>query len=221
MSPPPVAPGRHFLARLRPGARLAHPGPPRRDAAALDAWLRAGFPAVVRRADEGASPGSLALGVLLPPEGEGRGRPVAFRVARGDVLRLSPPIPLAEVAARAEGVWARGLAELLRAEGIGGAGVYGSHMWQAVTGRRYVRDGSDIDLHIPVAGRRAAAEIGEGLLAWEGRTGLGADGEFVFPGGAAVSWREYHSGKGREVLVKTLGAVRLAPREELADALPR
>jgi len=217
-----MTPDRHCRAWVRSSARLALPGRERGDAEALTAWFDAGLPAVVCRSDGDAAPGELALGVLFPPGESGRGRPVACRVAGRDVRRIEPPPGLAEVASRASGIWARGLGELiLMVEGSGDFGVYGSHMWQIVTGRRYVRDDSDIDLCIPARGRRAAGTIGKALLAWERRTGLRADGEFMFPGGAAVSWREYHAGSGREVLMKGIRSVGMASREELSDAVPR
>lgn len=216
-----TTPARHCRAWLARGARPVPVGGAPGDAYALAAWFAAGFPAVVRRPDGCAGPGWLALGVLLPPGDGGRGRPVAICVGARDVRRIDPPMGLPEVASRSVGAWGRALGELMAAvEGSGGFGVYGSHMWQAATGRRYVRDDSDIDLCIPARGRCALGAIGEALLAWERRTGLRADGEFIFPGGAAVSWREYHAGAGREVLVKRIGSVGMTTREELADAVP-
>ncbi|MEI6632576.1 MAG: malonate decarboxylase holo-[acyl-carrier-protein] synthase [Chlamydiota bacterium] len=215
-------PDRHCRAWVRPGARLAFPRGEPGDAEALTAWFDAGLPAVVCRSDGRAPPGELALGVLLPSGESGRGRPVACRVAVRDVRRIEPPPGLAEVASRASGIWRRGLGDLIRmVEGSEDFGVYGSHMWQTVTRRRYVRDDSDIDLCIPARGRCATGAIGKALLAWERRTGLRADGEFIFSGGAAVSWREYHAGSGREVLVKGIRSVGMASREELTDAVPR
>jgi phosphoribosyl-dephospho-CoA transferase len=217
-----MMPYRHCRAWVRPGARLALPGRERGDAEALAAWFGEGLPAVVCRFDGNAAPGELALGVLAPPGEGGRGRAVSCRVAARDVRRIEPPLGLAEVAARASGVWRRGLGDFIRTVGGSGEfGVYGSHMWQTVTGRRYVRDDSDIDLCIPARSRPAIGAIGQALLAWERGTGLRADGEFIFPGDAAVSWREFHAGTGREVLVKRNGSVGMAPREELLDAVPR
>jgi phosphoribosyl-dephospho-CoA transferase len=128
---------------------------------------------------------------------------------------------LAEAAACAGGRWRAALKALVGiGDRWGGFGVYGSHMWQAASGRRYVRDDSDIDLWIPVRRRGAPGAIGAALCDWERETGLNADGEFVLPGGAAVSWKEFHAGKGRKVLVKRISSVELAERRELLDALP-
>lgn len=216
-----MTPERHFrvwVARATPREPIHGAG---NDAGALAAWFEAGYPAVVCRSDGQSPAGALAVGILLPPRGRGRGRPVPCRVEAAAARRVEPPMALAEVAACAEARWRRAIESLVQVgERFGGFRVYGSHMWQTVTGRRYVRDVSDIDLWIQVRSRGAPAEIGTALCAWGRETGLNADGEFIFPGGAAVSWKEYHTGKGRTVLVKRIASVELAAREELLDAVP-
>ena len=89
------------------------------------------------------------------------------------------------------------------------ARVYGSAGWQRLTGLRYLREGSDLDLWLAV-NDAVQADRAVGLLQ-ACCTTVRLDGELVFPQGGAVAWREWaawREGRCRSVLVKSLhGAV--------------
>ena len=88
-------------------------------------------------------------------------------------------------------------------------------MWQLLTGRGYVREASDIDLAMPVRSPEEILRIGLCLNAWEEATGLTADGEFIFPGGSAVAWRECVSTPRSSLLLKSISLVRLCEPDDL------
>jgi phosphoribosyl-dephospho-CoA transferase len=212
-------PERHDLAWLGAGWREGLASPlDRADEAAVVRWVSRGLPAVVRRADEGAPPGSLALGLALPPS-EGRRR-VALTVGEGAVARRARPLALSVVLPSTPAAWRAPLAALdaaLRAAGAPAA-VYGSLAWQHLTAEPYLREGSDVDLLVQPASA-AALERALGLLQAFGAPGAPPlDGEVLLGAGRAVSWRELARGPAR-VLVKWGGGVALRPRPEALGAL--
>ncbi|KQT11322.1 malonate decarboxylase holo-[acyl-carrier-protein] synthase [Ramlibacter sp. Leaf400] len=96
--------------------------------------------------------------------------------------------------------------------------VYGSYGWQLLTGLDYVHPASDLDLWLSVGSERDA-DAAVGLLQASQSLGARIDGELMFPGGAAVAWREYaawRAGRTRGLLVKRLDSVDV----EHALALP-
>lgn len=89
--------------------------------------------------------------------------------------------------------------------------VYGSHGWQAITGRAYLREGSDLDLWLSVRDA-AQADAVAALLDNADWRGPWLDGEIGLPDGAAVAWREWRqwrTGEVDAVLVKHRTGVRL------------
>ena len=90
--------------------------------------------------------------------------------------------------------------------------VHGSHGWQKLTGLRYLRATSDVDLHVAVDSEALADRAAARLQASTLPEGPRLDGELLFPDGAAVAWREWlqlREGRVREVLVKRLDGVAL------------
>ena len=92
--------------------------------------------------------------------------------------------------------------------------MYGSYGWQALTGETYVHAASDIDLQIQVPGFQAARQALP--LLQQARLPGRLDGEFAFPAGHAIAWRELDhllqaAQPATQVLVKSLGAPRLMP----------
>lgn len=89
--------------------------------------------------------------------------------------------------------------------------VYGSHGWQAITGLAYLREGSDLDLWLPMRDA-AQADAAAALLDDADWRGPRLDGEIGLPDGAAVAWREWRqwrAGLTDAVLVKHRTGVRL------------
>jgi phosphoribosyl-dephospho-CoA transferase len=86
----------------------------------------------------------------------------------------------------------------------------------------YVTAGSDLDL---LVAPRDGTEL-EAALSWltheEGAGPLRLDGEIVFPGSDAVSWREWRDAPhDAHVLVKGIGRLALLPREALSERFAR
>lgn len=95
--------------------------------------------------------------------------------------------------------------------------VYGSFAWQALTGKRYLAPGSDIDL---LWRPRDAAQLDKliaTLIRWEQVTGRRADGEVLLSNGDAVCWRELASESSR-ILVKSDASVALRERSDFLAA---
>src|SRR5450759_2873300 len=165
---------------------------------------------------------TIAVGLALPPA-QGKHR-IALAVAAHDIARYTPPLRLADAIAHAPAAWQPALAELdaaaihidleLR--------VFGSLAWQALSGLNYLTPQSDIDLlwH-PLSNTQL--QQGIALLArWEQSSGLRADGEVLFGGSSAVSWREWStlkSGDDQRVLVKRASSAELVEARELLELL--
>ena len=188
--------------------------------AAVAAWIQAGRPFVVRRQDEGvrARDDTVALGLPLPPAQ--RKRRLAFTLARSDVGRHAPPRTLAWIAASLPARWHGPLAALDRAARAHGATLrgFGAAAWQAQTGLAYLHDGSDVDVVFhPAAMEQIDAVLGV-FARFERAHRLRVDAEIVFPGEAAVAWREWHAAPLR-VLAKSSRGPALHSRAALAELL--
>ena len=131
------------------------------------------------------------------------------------VRRRQPPLALAAVTAHAPAHWRAPLAALLAdAERHGcSLSVFGSAAMQALTGLPYLTPRSDLDLLLHPRGV-AALHAGLALLLRHAGA-LPLDGEIVFPGGAAVAWKEWSGSGEQRVLVKHIDGVRLASKAEL------
>jgi phosphoribosyl-dephospho-CoA transferase len=191
--------------------------------AQVTAWLAADRPLVVARQPCGeALSDTISVGLALPPV-QGKHR-IALSVAVNDIVRYAPPLRLADAILHAPAEWQPALAELdaaaihidleLR--------VFGSLGWQALSGLQYLTPQSDIDLlwH-PLSNTQL--QQGIALLArWEQASGLRADGEVLFGGSSAVSWREWatlKSGDDQRVLVKRASSAELVDARELLEML--
>lgn len=201
-----------------------------RQRAAMAQWQACNWPLVIRRADTDAGPDDICAGIALPPDVQGNKPRIALRVTAAEVAATRAPFLLRDIAAarlpRLPPSWQVAMDDLqapLARAGISLA-VFGSLAWQAITAQAYVRGTSDVDvLFRPVS--RAQLEQGVRLLAYHAMF-LPLDGEIVFPGGAAVSWKEWRQvavlgddADGR-VLVKASDAVRLERVGTLAASLP-
>lgn len=183
-------------------------------------WQARRLPLVVCTQPPGLGPGRLAVG--LPAPLRWSRRRLALEVPRDQVLRQGDFPPLAAVLHDAA---SQALHHALAAVGAG-ARVYGSYGWQALTGESYAHAASDIDLQIQVPGFEAARQALP--LLQQARLPGRLDGEFAFPEGCAIAWREFGqllqaeqpAPQGRvntqglvttQVLVKSLGGPRLMP----------
>ncbi|QJD66435.1 malonate decarboxylase holo-[acyl-carrier-protein] synthase [Xanthomonas campestris pv. badrii] len=204
--------GRHALVWLRPAAQwqALTPGAQPR----LQQWFAAGLPAVVARRDGRQAPGSMRLGVPLPPAEDKQRLSLTVRV--DDIARCTAPLALDAVPAHAPDTAQPALQALLtqcQATGLRPR-VFGSFAWQALTGLAYVHAHSDLDLLWSVETPEQAHAVVALLQRWEQRHGQRADGELLLPDDMAVSWREY-AGSAQQVLVKSSNSCRLLPRAAL------
>jgi phosphoribosyl-dephospho-CoA transferase len=216
---------RHALVQVAPDARRSVVAnvPDAASRAIVAAWLEASRPLIVRRQAPSfvAGRSALAVGLPLPPD-KGKLR-IALELAPSTVARVAPPLNLIDVIACVPPYWQRALARLHAAAVEKGVAfrVFGSAVWQVLTGLPYLTERSDLDLLWHPA-QREELDVGVALLAaWQRATGVRADGEIVFGDDAAVSWREWRLCAGCQcVLVKDLTSVTLRTRDALLALLP-
>jgi len=190
----------------------------RRDA--LRRWFANDWPLVVRRPDRPMHADAVAVGLPLPPS-EGKRR-LSFEVENKAISRFLPPLRLKDAATLLPSHWRMPLAELARhaAQAATTLHVVGSVAWQALTGLDYLTAESDVDLWWQPASVVQLERVIALITRWEARCGLRADGEAVFPAGAAVAWREWDEGRSEpRILAKRIDSVRLMSRDALAATL--
>jgi phosphoribosyl-dephospho-CoA transferase len=212
---------RHDLVWLcADGWHAAAAGAAGQELDAIELWRHEDWPAIVRRADAGAGPGMLSLGIALPPDPvDGSKRRIALRAHRSHVARHAPPLALAQAIKAAPDAWRTELAALDASAAGLDLRAYGSLALQAITARRYLTDRSDIDLLFAPA---SIGQLGAGIeLLSSYSAHLPLDGEVVFPRGDAVAWKEWRNAhnNGARVLAKSIDAVRLADGATLLATL--
>ncbi|WP_188564233.1 malonate decarboxylase holo-[acyl-carrier-protein] synthase [Undibacterium terreum] len=192
-------------------------------------WQGADWPVIVRRHEASQrEEGSLApdhkisLGLALPPDPiDGSKRRMALSIGAQHVARRQRPLSLLDAAPSAPERWREALALLDAAAKERGfcLQVFGSLAMQRLTGMQYLTPRSDIDiLFRPDSSEQLQA--GLDLLA-DLSNRLPLDGEVIFPGEQAVSWKEVAAGiaatgvNGTRVLSKCLNRVSLQPLSSL------
>ena len=181
------------------------------------AWQELRRPFVVtRRPDDG---GDIGLGFCTtdPAHPEVRPRRVAARTDPDRIIdRLRPPT-LKEIACCPAAVTqALSFERLISASDQAGLDVrvYGSWMWQALTGEPHVHAASDLDVVIDVADLAAADRAAAFLAREEQALSFRIDGELSFPGLGEIQWREMLQDKD-EVLLKSIDTLQLVSRARL------
>jgi phosphoribosyl-dephospho-CoA transferase len=194
----------------RRGAETAH-------AEAMLRWQAQGWPCVARRQEPGVDDSQVCLGLALPPDpATGIKQRIALQASLHAVTRASRPLLLRDAFDAAPPAWRRALASLSTQLPLH---VYGSLALQSITGAAYLGPRSDIDLLLYPT-RTDALQAALALLEAAAHE-LPLDGELVFPGGAAVAWKEWIAAQrdGARVLVKERGGVRLASCSALLATL--
>ncbi len=181
-------------------------------------WQASGRPFVVtRRRDDGSDIG-LGFCTTDPLHPQLRPRRVAARTPLHDVVRHARP-PVLEEIARCPAAAGRtaSFARLNSAAAAAGLDlhVYGSWMWQVLTGDRHVHEASDLDVVIDVADLAAGYRAAAFLAREEQDLPFRIDGELSFAGLGEIQWRELLQDKD-EVLLKSVDMLQLVPRTHLA-----
>ncbi|PBB24375.1 malonate decarboxylase holo-[acyl-carrier-protein] synthase [Mesorhizobium sp. WSM4307] len=171
----------------------------------LPGWVDRGWPLVARRAMPAEEEG-VALGLPLPPFA-GKRR-VSVLMQPEDIVSTAPPLELGAALGAAPEPWRQTLtnvASLAFRQGME-ARIFGSLSWQMLTELDYLTADSDLDLLLPFSGQCNLAQLTADIALVEAAAPMRLDGELVRGDGAAVNWRELHTG-AREVLVKTIRGV--------------
>jgi phosphoribosyl-dephospho-CoA transferase len=180
----------------------------------LSGWADQGWPVMVRRYLASDTSDRIPVAVSLPRAAGKAG--MALQVSQQDVLECLAPTSLSDAAAHAPSGWRSVLQQLVAiATRFGSAhAVFGSLLWQRLTGMTYLHAGSDLDLIWRVADSAQAVQLAAAIDACAAHSPMPIDGEFILPSGGAVNWREFHS-RRQEVLVKTLRGVDIVARQQL------
>jgi phosphoribosyl-dephospho-CoA transferase len=187
------------------------------DGALAEKWHALDRPFVICRRRGERDELSLGFCVVHEKFPEIRPRRVGARTLAAHVVRTARPPTLAEVArcgpALDHAASFRQLTDEAARAGLD-LRVYGSWMWQALTGEGHVRPTSDLDLVLDVAGPREAVEAAAFLARQEATLPFKLDGELSFAGRGEVQWREFLL-SAPEVLVKAVDSVRMMRRADL------
>ena len=177
-------------------------------------WFAQRRPAVVCRREAPVTSDAIRLGIPLSPQ-RGRER-IALTLGHAALCAIQPPPLLTRVTLDAPVAWQAPLRKLAAAAAALQLGlrVYGSFLWQHLTGETYVTERSDVDLLFAARDAGQLQAVLALLPQWERETGLRADGELLLADGSGVAWRELLRTDGM-VLVKRIGAVQLLARAEI------
>lgn len=182
----------------------------------LQHWALRGLPVVVTRqpGDLFAQGSLLSVGIAAPMRW-GLER-LQLKVRKTDIAYFDD-FPLANAACKLMSSEHRDASRRLFQElSIAGlrCRVFGSHGWQLLTGLKYLRPGSDLDLLLNVSSPDEADRAADCLMRHEQQANLPRiDGELAFGNGSAVSWREWlawRSGAASAILVKSTSRLELA-----------
>jgi phosphoribosyl-dephospho-CoA transferase len=207
-------PGRHDLVFVSPEGWRAMLDT--RDDLAADSllarWPKMRWPTIRRRALPSEATG-LALGLPLPPSA-GKKR-VSLVVDIDHVASVARPPSLRQARAYAPRNW---WPTLDRLDGLAlrhavEVRVFGSLAWQSLTGLDYVTGHSDLDVLFEFRRETDIDRFVADVAAIETDAPMRLDGELMGADGAAVNWREFHSGTS-ELLVKSLARVVLLGRHQ-------
>jgi phosphoribosyl-dephospho-CoA transferase len=172
-------------------------------------WALLKRPVIVRRRHANEESALVPVGLPLPPA-DGKGR-ISLALPAHSV-RLRGPVALSNLIGCPES-WSRTLvrvADLASRLGLEPR-LFGSLLWQSLTGLRYASDNSDLDILWSVGGA-LPGDLLEDLATIELRAPMRIDGEILLPDGGGVNWRELLVAKPDDtVLVKHLDRLTLVP----------
>ncbi len=163
-------------------------------------WMDEHWPLIVARAAPGGT--KVALGLPLPPKAGKKRLP--FLMDPECILSTRRPPELGTLHDAAPPIWRptiESIREITARHGVE-TRVFGSLAWRSITGMNYLSVGSDLDLLFYIRSDTELDHLSAELAEVDAVAPMRIDGELIRSDGAAVNWRELHSG-AREVLVKT------------------
>ena len=210
---------RHDLLRVEPHTwpQVLESLPQFTEIPCIAQWPALGRPLIVRRRAPGDDPGMIPVAFPLPPAcGKLR---LSAQIAPEDVHERVPPQTLRTLHEETPLSWQPTIAALLELAAQTGVEprVFGSLLWQRLTGLSYLSAASDLDLLWPAADADSASRIVSRLAVIEQTGPVRVDGEILLPDGSGVQWREWH-GHPTGVLVKTPSGVELHDVRDLFPA---
>jgi phosphoribosyl-dephospho-CoA transferase len=180
----------------------------------LRTWAQQGWPVIVRRRWLGEPRELIPAAIPLPPS-SGKLR-IALQLSADDIANSIKAVTLLDSQVAAPESWRTTLDSIVAIAGRCGVKthVFGSLLWQFLTGIQYIGPNSDVDLLWHVTTLAQARELANGIDNVETDGELRIDGEFILPDGAGLNWREFHRALDC-VLVKTLDGVARRSTAEL------
>ena len=176
----------------------------------LAAWARRGWPLIIRRPVREDAPGTVPLGLPLPPTR--KKRRLMLRLAPEDLVGSAPPPRLTAARVAAPEAWRNTIESLLALDAQ--ARCFGGLAWQHLTGLAYLTAESDLDLLWRVDSAKAADALAVRIAEIAEHAPMRIDGELITPAGVGVQWREWGS-PARELVAKGRDGVCMADRAEL------
>jgi phosphoribosyl-dephospho-CoA transferase len=203
---------RHDLLRVEPRAwpRVLRRHPDLAVLPEVAQWATLGRPLIVRRHSPEDEENSLPVALALPPS-SGKRR-VALQVETLDICKKIPSVTLRSVEKDAPLPWLPTVTAVLEVAKETGVEpwIFGSFLWEMLTGLSYLTATSDLDLLWPIVDRSCVTYLVSRLGDIAAGSNVRLDGEVILPWGGGVNWRELHSGTS-EVLLKTMSRVQLQP----------
>lgn len=190
----------------------------------LRRWQARDWPLVVSRQPGELRSGQLQVGIPLPTDWGRQRLSLIVPQARSLAWGRFPPAHEAQTllpVSLAQG-WLS-LCQQMQAHSCT-AQVYGSYGWELITGQGYVREGSDLDLLLPVQCATQADRLVQLLRAASELPDLPRlDGELLFPDDAAIAWREWQqwrSGASNKVMIKYTHGLRIQAHLDWPEHAP-
>ena len=172
----------------------------------IAAWIDLGKPFVLARFNP-EKPELFNLGFSMP-NGEGKPLRASFSVKRSDIVRFAPP-PALQVPE---------LLNEIKAAELETPRVFGSLLWQYVSGKNFLRKSSDMDIVMNVETFSDCEKAEKIFREYENKNGITADCEFLLPDGAFVNMKEFFTPSDK-LLVKRLNSVYLADKSRIRKML--
>lgn len=207
---------RHDLLDVEHGAWVAALAgrPDLTSAPHVTEWSGRSWPVILRRRNPGEPLDHVPVGLPLPP-GDGRRR-IGLMLPSGSV-RPRSPVTLAQAFNAAPPAWRptlQALDEIGRSHGLV-LRVFGSLLWQHLTGLAYLSDSSDLDLLWPTTSPIHRSLLNT-IAAVDADAPMRIDGEILLRDGRGVNWRELHGATpGDTVLAKQCNGLSLCEARTL------